>query len=72
MYKIIRRYSRIPQVGEGPHLITWRRTIASGLTLQEAQKHCSNPQTSYRTATGIYANKMKKQGIEWGDGYTET
>ena len=48
MYNIIRFYA--------PHLDKANRTILRGLTLEQAQAHCKNPQT-------------RKDG-EWFDGYT--
>ncbi len=41
-YKIVRGYfnSKYP-----------KRTIATGLTLEEAQEHCRDPETSSKTAT---------------------
>jgi hypothetical protein len=48
-YKIVRLYY--------PHLERQSRTIKRGLTLEQAQAHCSNPKT-------------RKEG-EWFDGYTE-
>lgn len=48
-YKIVRFY--YPSTGKGS------QQIKSGLTLKEAQKHCSDPKT-------------KKEGIYF-DGYTE-
>jgi hypothetical protein len=47
MYKIIRNYF------QGGH-----RTIRSGLTLEEAQAHCHNPETSSRTATSAKARRL--------------
>ena len=48
-YKIVRLYA--------PHLERQSRTIKRGLTLEQAQAHCSNPKT-------------RKEG-EWFDGYDE-
>lgn len=48
-YKIVRFYA--------PHLNKSNRTIKTGLTLEEAQEHCSRDDT-------------RKEG-EWFDGYTE-
>lgn len=56
MYKIIRFYQREDVPNE---------TIATGLTLDEAQAHCEDPETSSRTATD-----PGTQGA-WFDGYTE-
>jgi hypothetical protein len=47
-YKIVRFYA--------PHLHRESKVIKTGLTLEEAQEHCNDPDT-------------KKEG-EWFDGYT--
>ena len=63
MYKIVR------------HFFSKRsRTIKSGLTLEEARRHCNNPETSSSTATGPYARRISKRanGDRWFDGYEET
>ena len=49
MYKIVRYYA--------PHLNKHPRTILKGLTLEQAQAHCSSPAT-------------RKEG-EYFDGYTK-
>jgi hypothetical protein len=47
------------------------RTIKKGLTLEEAQAHCQNPETSSTTATGkTETNRTKRYG-QWFDGYEE-
>ena len=46
-----------------------RRIISRGLTLEEARAHCSNPQTSSRTATtGTAGSRTRRLGA-WFDGY---
>jgi hypothetical protein len=59
-YKIVRMYQR------GGH-----RTIESGLTLKEAQKHCRDPETSSRTATSWEAHRRTEQKGPWFDGYED-
>ena len=66
MYKIVRFYSRMPSDPRA-HLITKRRTIKSRLTLEQAQAHCSDPETSSSTCS-----RVKHRGWDWFDGYTET
>ena len=61
MYKIVRYFSN------GSN-----RTIYSRLTLEEAQAHCRNPETSSSTATGYAARKRTEQHGPWFDGYVET
>ena len=44
--------------------------ITEGLTLEQAQAHCSNPETNSRTATGAAAVARTKTMGPWYDGYT--
>jgi len=46
-----------------------KRTIKSGLTLEEAQAHCQDPDTSSRTATSAAARKRTRDRGPWFDGY---
>jgi hypothetical protein len=46
-----------------------RRTIKRGLTLDQARAHCSNPETSSRTATGSAAVSRTRRLGDWFDGY---
>lgn len=49
------------------------RTIKTDLTLEEAQEHCEDPETSSRTCSWETKFKEKRDhGSElWFDGYTE-
>lgn len=58
-YKIVRRYFKNFS----------KRTIDTGLTLQEAKDHCSNPETSSRTCTSAKGKKLTQQKGPWFDGY---
>ena len=60
-YKIIRFYQ-----GD-----TNSRTVLSGLTLEEAQEHCSDPETSSKTATKKQAIQRTKRQGPWFEGYKE-
>jgi len=60
-YKIVRYYQ-----GDHP-----RRTIRRGLTLEEAQAHCNDPETSSSTAVGRTAKARTARLGAWFDGYTE-
>lgn len=63
MYKIVRRYF---------HSEKWSpRTIKTGLTLEEAQAHCQDPETSSSTCTGSKAKARTRQRGPWFDGYEE-
>lgn len=57
-YKIVRGYFK-----------GGRRVIERGLTLEEAQTHCRDPETSSQTATSYAARKRTEQRGPWFDGY---
>lgn len=63
MYKIIRHYFdfRYPD-----------RTVKTRLTLEEAQAHCEDPETSSSTYTKYAGRKRTHDRGQWFDGYTET
>lgn len=46
------------------------KVIATGLTLKEAQKHCSDPETSSKTCTTKEGKRRTRDCGEWFDGYT--
>jgi hypothetical protein len=57
-YKIVRYYfDRRPQV------------LARGFTLEEAQAHCQDPETSSRTARSAIARRRTARIGAWFDGY---
>ena len=48
-----------------------QRVIRRGLTLEEAQRHCQDPETSSTTCTKA-ANKARTRRLGmWFDGYTK-
>ena len=57
-YKVVRMYFR-----------GGKRTIATGLTLEEAQAHCRDTETSSKTATGAKAKRRTEIMGPWFDGY---
>lgn len=59
-YKIVRMY-----------LKGGKRTIETGLTLEQAQAHCKDPETSSSTCTGSKAKARTRTKGEWFDGYQE-
>lgn len=59
-YRIVRFYA-----DRGPMKIKGRR----GLTLEEAQAHCRDPETSSKTATGPLARERTRLHGSWFDGY---
>ena len=60
-YKIIRMYFE-----DYPN-----RQIKRGLTLEQAQAHCSDPETSSRTATKSAGKARTRTRGPWFDGYEE-
>lgn len=61
-YKIIRMYRDYPEK---------RRTVKRGLTLEEAQAHCADPETSSTTCELANNRLRTKRYGPWFDGYTE-
>lgn len=64
MYKIIRFYYNSPSG-------TRRRVVARNLTLEEAQEHCRDKETSSSTATKAAGKRRTKVHGPWFDGYEE-
>ena len=62
MYQIIRMYQ---------HPDRSSSVIRSGLTLEQAQEHCRDPETSSSTATGTIATQRTATSGAWFDGYQE-
>ncbi len=60
-YKIVRHYFNCT-----PN----RRTIDRGLTLEEAQAHCHDPETSSSTCTNATGRRRTRNLGKWFDGYT--
>lgn len=48
-----------------------RRVILERVTLEQAQAHCSDPETSSSTATGKAARARTRRVGAWFDGYEE-
>lgn len=59
-YKIIRR-----------GLNGYRRQIKSGLTLEQAQEHCRDPETSSQTCTRADRKRITARIGPWFDGYEQ-
>lgn len=46
------------------------RTIKRGLTLEQAQAHCNDPETSSSTCTSYEGRRRTERLGPWFDGYT--
>lgn len=59
-YKIIRFFksARLPS-----------QTIVKGLSLEQAQRHCKDPETNSKTATDVHSVERTKRLGSWFDGY---
>ena len=62
-YKIVRMYQR----GNGNAV----DIIDTGLTLEQAQEHCSDPEASSSTCTSAEGEAWTRSRGPWFDGYTE-
>jgi hypothetical protein len=62
MYRIVRMYFRDPSMN---------RVVKSGLTLEEAQAHCQDPETSSKTCKLYRNRKRTEQRGPWFDGYED-
>ena len=60
-YKIVRFYSD-PKFE--------KEIVRTGLSLEEAQAHCNDPETSYLTATSSEAEYLTALRGPWFDGFT--
>jgi hypothetical protein len=47
-----------------------KRTVETGLTLEQAQAICNDPETSSTTATSAAARRRTKRNGAWFYGYT--
>lgn len=61
-YNIVRFYKDSP---------IRRRIIRQRVTLEEAQAHCQDPETSSSTAKGSWARRRTRLHGAWFDGYEQ-
>lgn len=61
-YKIVRFFFNEPGA---------KRVVKRVQTLEEAQAHCNDPETSSSTATSAPARRRTEQRGPWFDGYEE-
>jgi hypothetical protein len=61
-YKIVRLFKDYHQPS---------RVIKRGLSLEQAQAHCRNPETSSSTCTSVEGKLLTKLKGPWFDGYEE-
>lgn len=61
-YKVRRFYANPEYASE---------TVETGLTLEQAQAHCQDPETSSSTATSAEALERTRRYGAWFDGYDE-
>lgn len=61
MYKVIRFFFNSNR----------KLVVKTGLTLEQAQAHCQNPETSSSTCTKAINKRRTKMYGKWFDGYTE-
>lgn len=60
-YKVVRFYQ-----GDHP-----REVVETGLTLEEAQAHCKDPDSSSRTCTSKSGNARTRKFGDWFEGFEE-
>lgn len=60
-YRIVRHFFRSNR----------KVTVARGLTLEEAQAHCKDPESSSRTCTKKAGKDRTRKWGPWFDGYTD-
>jgi hypothetical protein len=59
-YRIVRNFMKHP---------AQRRGLPTGLTLEEAQEHCRDPETSSKTCTKSEGKRRTRERGPWFDGY---
>jgi hypothetical protein len=67
-YKVVRFFAG--KAGSDGHLQSKKRTINTGLSLDQAQAHCNDPETSSTTCTNAAGRARTRKHGDWFDGYT--
>ena len=62
MYKVVRMFQDRDKRNQ---------TLKTRLTLEQAQAHCQDPETSSRTCTSAKAKAYTRRNGPWFDGYEE-
>lgn len=68
-YKIVRFYHG--KAGADGHLQSTKRTIDTGLSLEQVQKHCADPESSSKDCTSAVSRARTRKHGDWFDGYYE-
>lgn len=66
-YKIVRFFHG--KAGPDGHLQSTKRTIETGLTLEQVQDHCSDPESSSEKCTNAAGRARTRKHGDWFDGY---
>ncbi len=61
-FKIVRFFAQHPDK---------RRVVRKGLTEEQAQEHCNDPETSSTTCTNRAGKRRTRQYGDWFEGYTD-
>ena len=64
-YEVFRSYGPLPRNKHRPCVVLKR-----DLTLEEAQEHCNDPETSYSTCSQVTADRLSIEG-QWSEQYRE-
>lgn len=68
-YKIVRFFHG--HASPGGHLKSRKRTIDTGLSLDQVQEHCNDAESSSTTCTSAAARARTRKHGDWFDGYYE-
>jgi len=66
-YKIVRFFHG--KAGADGHLQSRKRTIETGLSLDQVQEHCNDPESSSTTCINAAGRARTRKHGDWFDGY---